>query len=182
MSDPHALGSLLERSRQGDRQAWNTLLGRLRPFVRALFRRSGPFAGDGSDLTQEVQLRMDRGFRQFRGDSVPQFLAWVRQIAARVFIDHGRRQPPPAEPLPPDPAGPPAGHPASGLDRAEEMVRLAEALKGLKDDQRMVIEARLFDGLACVEIARRLGRTPGWVRITCMRAVEKLREQWGKPS
>jgi RNA polymerase sigma factor (sigma-70 family) len=112
---------------------------------------------------------------------VPQFLAWVRTIIARVLTDHAGRQPPPAVPLPDlDDAG--AGAPGPRVVRAEEMTRLAEALESLPADHRLVLEARLFDGLKCVEIARRQGRTPEWVRVTCKRAVEKLRQLLGGSS
>jgi RNA polymerase sigma-70 factor (ECF subfamily) len=133
---------------------------------------------DASDLTQKVQWRMDQGFARFRGESVAQLLAWVRQIAARVCLDHldGR---PPAVPLPPDPVCP---RPAAGssLLRAEEAARLAKALERLPEHYRRVIEARLQDGLPCVEIGRRMGRTAEWVRIVSKRAVERLRQDLGE--
>jgi RNA polymerase sigma factor (sigma-70 family) len=121
--------------------------------------------------------------------------------------DHARRRPPPAEPLPPDVGAPFEGGPLSGLVRdeekarldealprlpdhcrplarqigVEEMARLAEALPRLPDTYRTVIEARLFDGISCADLARRLGRTPVWVRVTCLRAVEQLRQELGEP-
>jgi RNA polymerase sigma-70 factor (ECF subfamily) len=180
MSDTHGLAPLLDRARAGDAGAWNALLERLRPFVRALFLRQLRRAADASDLTQEVQLRMDRGFAGFRGETVPQLLAWVRQIAARVFIDHGRRRPPTPQPLPPEPVCPRSQPPGARLDQAEEMARLTAALERLKEPQRLVIEARLFDGLQCVEIARRTGQSAEWVRVTCMRAIEQLHKYLGE--
>src|SRR5262245_29602174 len=152
--DTHDLGPLLNRARTGDRVAWNDLLGRLRPYMRLLIRRQLSGDAESSDLTQEAQLRMERGFPQFRGEQVPQFLAWVRTIVARVLVDHAGTRPPATVPLPDlDDAG--AGAPGPGVARAEEMTRLAEALELLPADHRLVIEARLFDGLKCVEIARR---------------------------
>jgi RNA polymerase sigma-70 factor (ECF subfamily) len=179
MKDAHGLAVLLNRARDGDRAAWGTLLERLRPLIRALFRRQGQSDGDASDLTQEVQLRMARGFDQFRGETVPQFLAWVRQIAARVFIDCKVRQPPTPESLPQDPVCPRSLTAGARLDTAEDLARLSAALERLPAPYRTVIEARLFDGLKCVEIAQRLGQSPEWVRVTCLRAVVKLQEQLG---
>jgi RNA polymerase sigma-70 factor, ECF subfamily len=173
--DLYDLAPLLNRARAGDRAAWNDLLGRLRPYLRLLIRRQLSGDAEASDLTQEAQLRMDRGFPQFRGEQVPPFLAWVRTIVARVLADHAGSRPPAAVPLSDlDDAG--AGAPGPRLVHAEEMTRLAGALERLSADHRLVVEARLFDGLKCVEIARRHGRTSEWVRVTCKRAVERLRE------
>jgi RNA polymerase sigma-70 factor (ECF subfamily) len=177
MSDLHGLEPLLDRARTGDRPAWNALLDRLRPIIRALLRRQMRHDGDASDLAQEVQLRMDRGFGRFRGQSVPQLLAWVRQIAARVLIDHHRRRQPVFEPLGlnlPQRSGPSAG---MGSSHAEKMAQVAEALERLPPHYRAVLEARLVDGLRCVTIAERIGQTPGWVRVVCKRAFDRLRKE-----
>jgi RNA polymerase sigma-70 factor (ECF subfamily) len=178
MSDLHGLEPLLDRARAGDRPAWNALLDRLRPIIRALLRRQLRHDGDASDLAQEVQLRMDRGFGRFRGQSVPQLLAWVRQIAARVLIDHHRQRQPVFEPLlsePPHLPGPSAG---MGSSDAEKIAQLAGALERLPPHYRQVLEAR-FDGMRCVTIAERIGQTPGWVRVTCKRAIDRLRKEMG---
>src|SRR5262245_15340935 len=145
MADTHGLEPLLAQAQAGDRSAWNTLLGRLRPIVRALLRRQVAQDADASDLTQQVQLRMDRGFAQFRGEAVPQLLAWVRQILARVLIDFHRGKSPPAGPLPE--VDDPRSGPSSELVHAEAMARLSAALEKLPDAQRQVIELRLFDRL-----------------------------------
>jgi RNA polymerase sigma factor (sigma-70 family) len=125
---------------------------------------------------------MDRAFARFRGRSAAQLLAWASVIMSNVLIDQARVAPPPAGPLPPDLGAAVEGGPLSGLVRAEEMARLAEALSRLPEHYRAVIEARLFEGVSCVDLARRLGRTPVWVRVTCLRAVEQLRKELGEPS
>jgi RNA polymerase sigma-70 factor (ECF subfamily) len=170
------LDTLLEQARGGDRAAWNALLGRLRPFVRALCRREVRDAGEASDLTQDVLARMDGGFAGFRGTSVPQLLAWVRRITARRLIDRGITRRPAPEALRPEVEDPCGRPPGSRLIDAEEMTRLAAALEDLPEHYRRVIEARLFDGLSCVAVARRLGQTDVWVRVTCKRAVERLHQ------
>jgi RNA polymerase sigma-70 factor (ECF subfamily) len=170
---------LLDRARSGDRAAWGQVLARLRPIIWALARRRLRCDHEASDLAQEVLLRMDGGFAKFRGQSLAQLLAWARKITANALFDPGRR-PPPAAPLPPDVAGPREGGPASGLVRAEELARLAEALAKVPEHYRAVVEARLFEGLSCAEIARRLGQTAVWVRVTCLRGVRLLREQLGE--
>src|SRR5262245_43558088 len=96
------LAAMLDRARAGDQEAWNTVLARLRPFIRALLRRQVSQDADASDLTQQVQQRMAKGFGQFRGEGMAQLLAWTRQIAARVLIDYRRARPSPPAPLPAD--------------------------------------------------------------------------------
>jgi RNA polymerase sigma-70 factor (ECF subfamily) len=179
MGDAHGLGPLLDRARRGDPGAWQTLLQRLRPWVRALCRRQIRQNADASDLAQEVQWRMDRGLRRFRGESVPQFLAWVRQIIANVLIDYARGEGRALVPLPPDLVASGEHSTGSNPGSAEDMARLSAALDRLPRHYRAVFEARVFEKLSCVEIARRLGRPPVWARVTFKRAVERLREGLG---
>jgi RNA polymerase sigma-70 factor (ECF subfamily) len=202
-----AFEPLLDRARAGERAAWEELLRQLRPIIRALARRRVQSDNDASDLAQDVLLRMNRGFAKFRGCRIAQLLAWARSIMRNRLVEDYRRRTPPAEPLPPDVGDSFEGGPlarlvddeemarlAEALPRlpdhcgplarqvgAEEMARLAEALPRLPDTYRTVIEARLFDGISCAALARRLGRTPVWVRVTCLRAVERLRQELGEP-
>jgi RNA polymerase sigma-70 factor (ECF subfamily) len=178
MADAHNLGPLFDRARGGDSAAWNALLGQIRPFIRTLCRQQVRYDGDASDLTQEVQLRMDRGFSRFRGSSLPQFLAWVRQIAARVLADHHRAGRLPMVSLT-DRKGPVSPSTDSRWFGSDELIQLAQALDRLPELYRRVIEGRLVDGLSCVALAERLGRTAGWVRITSMRAIERLHDELG---
>src|SRR5947209_3763628 len=94
MNDAHQLGPLLDRCRVGDEVALDTLLEKLRPYVRLLVRpRLGPELGrklDPSDLVQESLLRIYRGFGEFDGPGVPQLLAWVGQIVGNVVVSSER--------------------------------------------------------------------------------------------
>jgi RNA polymerase sigma-70 factor (ECF subfamily) len=162
----------LALARQGNLQAWDDLLGWVRPFIRALLgRQLNP--EDASDLTNDVQLRMHRGFGQFRGVALGQFRAWVRQIAARALCDHLANRRLPLASLAVDPPCPPEA-PSDRIIGTEDMVKLAEALHDLPPHYREVIEARLFEGLPCHVIAQRLGCPAGRVRIYSLRAVELL--------
>src|SRR5262245_46582057 len=94
MSDRYQLGPLLERARKGERDALDALLERLRPYLRLLLRqrlgRHLPARLDASDLVQEALWRVYNGFRDFSGEGVPQFLAWVARIARNVAVSHER--------------------------------------------------------------------------------------------
>jgi RNA polymerase sigma-70 factor (ECF subfamily) len=169
------LEPLLDRARAGDLEAWRALLQRLRPMLWAVCRRQVRDDADASDLTQDVLLRMDQRFPQFRGQSVQHLLAWARRIAARLVIDHGRAAPPATEGLPVDLPVREVEGPSWKLARLEDAARLAEALLKLPAHYRAVIEARLFGGLSCVAIGQQMGQSAVWVRVTCKRAVERLR-------
>src|SRR4051794_28676997 len=85
--------TLLERARRGDRQAWNDLLAWVRPLLRAVLRQRMRCLEEASDVTNEAQLRMHRGFGQFRGETLGQFRVWAGRIAANALADHFRRDP-----------------------------------------------------------------------------------------
>jgi RNA polymerase sigma-70 factor (ECF subfamily) len=167
------LQALLDRARGGDRDAWNLLLGRLRPCLRELLRRRVSPEADASDLVNQVQMRMDAGFAGFRGASLAALMAWSRQIAANLLVDRARRLGPPSVPLPADLPEAPGPDPA----RVEEQARVASALDRLREPHRSIVVARFLDGEKAVRIAERLGQSPAWVRVTCKRGLEELRRQ-----
>jgi RNA polymerase sigma-70 factor (ECF subfamily) len=170
---------LLDRARAGNQEAWNQLLGELRPLVRAWLRRWLCQDGDASDLTNEVQLRMDRGFARFRGETTGQLRAWTRRITVNVLYDHRRTTPTAPGRLPVTFAAP---TPVPPIVDADDMIRLRQALEQLPPHYRTVIEGRLFDGLSCVEIAQRMNELPGTVRMWCWRAVKELNQRLGPQS
>ncbi len=53
---------------------------------------------------------------------------------------------------------------------------MADHLARLPADYREVIVLRNLEGLAFAEVARRMGRTPGAVRVLWVRAVDQLRQ------
>src|SRR5438105_224064 len=98
--DAHRLGPLLEQSRAGDAGAWNTLLGKLRPYLQALVRswlgaNLARQLGD-SDIVQEALTRISSSVSGFHGQSVPELLGWAKHIAYHATLDR-KRHPLPAE-------------------------------------------------------------------------------------
>jgi RNA polymerase sigma-70 factor (ECF subfamily) len=181
-SDPHQLGPLFERWRAGDGQAWNDLLGKLRPHLKALIRSwLGPDLArllDGSDIAQDALLRMTQGGAGFRGQGAPELLGWAKRIAFHATVDRkakgvGGRQAE-SDRLRALPARDPS--PLDVLEGEEEAIRLAAALEQLSAPRREVIEARLLDGLPFPEISRRMGKSEGALRVLFGRAAEQLRQ------
>lgn len=186
--DPHGLRPLLDRSRLGNGDALNALLGKLRPYLHVLVRsRLGPdMEGkiDNSDLVQEALLRVHCGFGQFAGQDVPQLLAWVGEIVRNVIISdvrylgaakrNARREVPGSKFFERLLSG--GTSPSERAERDEEATRLAAAMERLPQAQREVIQMRFFDQLDFAEISRRTGKTNGAIRIVCLRGIRRLRE------
>ena len=67
--------------------------------------------------------------------------------------------------------------PSSPLNRDESLQELQRAISCLPDSYRTVIELRNFQGLSFAEIAKRMNRNSGAVRMLWVRAVEKLKQE-----
>ena len=66
--------------------------------------------------------------------------------------------------------------PSQRAMRNEELLRLADALAQLPDDQRRALELHHLKGLALVEIAAEMGRNKGAVAALLFRGLKRLRE------
>src|SRR4051812_23389356 len=67
--------------------------------------------------------------------------------------------------------------PSQQAARQEQEILLAEALARLPSDYREVIVLRNLEGLPHVEVARRMGRSPGAVRMLWVRALAQMRAE-----
>ena len=63
----------------------------------------------------------------------------------------------------------------------EAAVRLADTLTRLPEDYRTVLVLRVFEGLSAEEVATKMGRSAGAVRMLQMRALSALRAELGGP-
>jgi RNA polymerase sigma-70 factor (ECF subfamily) len=173
-------------------RTWLALLARVE--VEARWRRKF----DPSDVVQQTLLEAHRAAAQFRGRTEAEWLGWLRQILARVLAHEircyqgtQRRDVGREVSLEQSLAGSSgklgamlAGHdpsPSAHADRREQEVRLAEALARLPDDYREVLLLRNFEGLSHEEVAGRMGRAAGAVRMLWVRALARLRSEMGEP-
>jgi RNA polymerase sigma-70 factor (ECF subfamily) len=190
--DDSELADLLSKARQGKEGALERLLERLRPWLRQRAeKRLGQGLGarlDGSDVVQEVHLRLWDHFDQFRGDTVGQLLAWVDGIVDNCITDCRRRQGAAKRNVGVEVAGgdrfpglaADATTPSQGAMRNEDAARLAEALQHLSETQRLVFRLRFFEGLPFEEVAHRAGVTAANARVLMLRATERLRNELGE--
>lgn len=191
---------LLAEARQGHGGALGSLLELYTNYLRLLARtqidlhlraRANP-----SDLVQETFLEAFRDFGQFRGDTEAEFLAWLRRILVRNLarlverhVKAGKRSVRREVPL--DRRLKELEQSADRIDaalvnhgsspncqaqRRELAAVLADQLARLSEADREVIVLRNLEGLPFEEVARRLGRTPGAVRVLWLRALERLRQ------
>jgi RNA polymerase sigma-70 factor (ECF subfamily) len=153
------------------------------------------FAGkfDPSDAVQQTLLAAWQGWDTFRGNAEVQRLAWLRQILAHQLahlarhyagtqkrdvareqlIDQTLCQS--AQRL--DALLPTSDPSPSGMAAAsEQRLRLAKALEQLPEDYRHVILLRNLEDLPHEEVARRMNRTVGAVRMLWVRALAALRD------
>jgi RNA polymerase sigma-70 factor, ECF subfamily len=72
--------------------------------------------------------------------------------------------------------------PSARAVRHEELLRLAEALAALPDDQRQAVELHHLHGLAVEEVARALGRSESAAGGLLRRGLKRLRELMREPT
>ena len=195
-------GRLLDACRR-DVAAQGELLLRYRSWLQLLARvqidRGLQGKLDSSDAAQQVLLEACRTFPQFRGTTQAELTAWLRQILVHVLAHEARRyagtqqraidrevslEQQLAESSQRLASGPPAdsARKPARPRRHEEELRLAEVLARLPEDYREVIVLRNLQGLSHEEVAERMGRSAGAVRMLWVRALSRLRRELGQGS
>jgi RNA polymerase sigma-70 factor (ECF subfamily) len=191
---------LLDSAREGRAEPLGRLLQLYRNYLtilattqldRRLRRRMNP-----SDLVQETMLAAHRDFEQFRGHCEREFVAWLRQIlinclhhAIEVHLRAKKRDIRCEVSIEQVGAAldrsaaefsqrlaDPGPSPSASMRRREGAVALADQLAKLKPDYRDVIVLRNLQGLSFDEIAERMDRKPGTVRMLWLRAIERFKQ------
>lgn len=171
--------SLVPRCQRGDRAAVEALytLYADRIYRYVLARVGDP--DQAADLTTEVFVRMIgqlTGFRLNRERPAASFSAWLYRIAANLATDWRRRRGRFAQvSLDPDlplPAREPG--PEVVVEQREAAGRLAQAMQGLSEEQRLVVVGKFVEGMSNTEVAAWLGKTEGAVKSLQHRALQTL--------
>ena len=152
---------------------------------------------DASDVVQQAILQAHESRDQFRGRTEGEWLAWLRVILANALAaaarrfgslarDAGRERSLEIE----------MEHSASRLERllaadqtspseravrGEDLLRLAQALATLPEDQRRVVELHYLEGLTVAEVAERIGRSRPAAVGLLFRGLKRLRESLRGP-
>jgi RNA polymerase sigma-70 factor (ECF subfamily) len=194
------VSELIRRCRDGDASAREQLFTRYQQYLRVLARAQ---LGDQlrakcdtSDLVQQTLLEAHRDFGGFQGEHEGELLAWLRRILAHNLFNQARhfnaqqRAAAREVSLEQMQAGVDRSSialgrclaaegptPSQAASRRESSVRLADAMARLPEDYQTVLMLRVFEELPAEEVAQRMGRSPGAVRMLQMRALTALREQ-----
>lgn len=195
-----SLSRLLDALQQGDAAAQGDLLLRYVPWLKLLARLEidtrfqGKFSD--SDIVQQTLLEACRDLPKFRGQTEPELLAWLRQILAHVLAHeirryHGTQQRDVDREVSLEEALAQSSQrlgnvlamsgsspSAMAVEREQELL-LADVLAKLPADHREVIILRNLEGLSHEEVARRMGRNVGAVRMLWVRALARLRSALG---
>jgi len=191
---------VLQKAQSGDRESLGELLrvyrgyligiavARLDPRVRA---RCNP-----SDVVQETLLEAYRDFHQFRGGLEREFLAWIRQILtnnlARTIEAHlltdkrDLRRERQIEKVANASGSRLEGRdhwftdsglsPSGEFQKQEQLALVLDRMSRLPAHYRDVLMLRHIEDLSFEEVALKLGKSAGAVRMIWLRALENLRE------
>lgn len=185
-------------ARGGSMSAADALCRRFEPWLLLLARTQveSRFEAkfDPADLVQQAWVQAVRDLPGFRGGTQAEFMAWLRSILAhtlaheiRRFAGTGKRDLNREVSFDQEltavsqrlgdlvaASGPSPSQHAVASDRQLQLARL---LDRLPPDYREILVLRHLEGLSHEEIARRLGRNPGAVRMLWVRALARLRRE-----
>lgn len=148
------------------------------------------------DIFQEASVEAVRSYEAADFDSREPF-SWLCQIAERRIVDAHRRffgaaKRDAAREVPLGTPGGSTEHaaivdllvasmtsPTQALSRKGREARLFEALAGLPADQREALRLRYVEGLATKQIAERLNKSDGAVRVMLTRSLDRLQRILG---
>jgi RNA polymerase sigma-70 factor (ECF subfamily) len=165
-------------AQRGDRSAYELLLTRVVPLIRAFVRRRAGNAPWCEDVVQDSLLAVHRSRHTY--DPARPFAPWLYAIAQNRLIDTLRAQ---RRRLLREVDPEAAREPGIGARQERDMLLrdVRRALAILPDPQRRVIELLKFDDLSVREVAARLGMSEANVKVTAHRGYRALRrhiEEW----
>jgi RNA polymerase sigma-70 factor (ECF subfamily) len=156
---------LAAQAAAGGRQEFGELVRRHGSAVRALLRRMGAQPSLADDVAQDAFIQAFERCSEFRGDGT--FAAWVKRIAARLYIKRVAKEARYVAEIEtdetvaaPDPGG---------------LMDLDEALKALSEPERLCVSLCHGAGMAHPEIATALNLPLGTVKSHVKRGLDKLR-------
>ncbi|HEY7329442.1 MAG TPA: sigma-70 family RNA polymerase sigma factor [Gemmataceae bacterium] len=200
MSSPIAASELIQRCRNGETVARDQLFARYQHYLYVLAQaqlgkrlraKCAP-----SDIVQQTLLEAHRDFAGFQGQHEGELLAWLRRILAHNLFNEVRRygalQRDASREVSLDQVRAGVDHsslllqrclaasgpsPSKAAQEHESAVRLANALSRLPEDHQTVLLLRVFEERPAEEVAQRMGRSAGAVRMLQMRALTALRQE-----
>ena len=169
---PKALGAahdldLITLATTGSGAAFGELIRRHGSAVRGLLRRMGADAATADDVAQDAFLAAFEQVADFRGEGT--FQAWVKRIAARLYVKRWRRETRLDFSLQSDDAQ------GSGEVGAADRLDLDDALKALAPAERVCVSLCYGAGMSHAEAAAVLNTPLGTVKSHVKRGLDRLR-------
>ncbi|MBI5241873.1 MAG: RNA polymerase sigma factor [Elusimicrobia bacterium] len=179
MSDHDLDAELVERARQGDAEAFGTLVAQYQRLLTSVAFGIAGDPGKTEDLVQDAFLAAWRALPQYRGEA--SFKNWLCRILVNksysalrwaglrkwLSLDH------PQAAAVPD--GSPEADPEGMRLRSERSQAVREAVAGLPPQQRTAVALRA-SGLDVAEVARAMGVAEGTVKAHLHQARARLAE------
>lgn len=202
MSEQSETDDLIRRAREGDEDALSRLLVSYRKplqrMVRLRLNRNLQGRVDDSDIVQEALLDASQRLDEYsRNPAIPFFL-WLRQITVHKLLDVHRRHLGAKMrdarqdlslhhgPYPAADSASLAAHllgkmtsPSNAAIRAENRLRVQDALNGMDELDREMLALRHFEQLSNVEAAQVLGMNPSTASSRYLRALKRLKQELG---
>ena len=164
----------IEQSRQGDYEAFESLVRKYQRMIYALtFRMSGSTA-DAEDLTQETFVRAFEQLDGFRGEA--KFSSWLYRIAMNQCLNWRKR----SERREQLHNAWHEHHANASSHRDERSAEVQAALQKLSPEQRAAIVLTVYEEMNHGEAARILGCSEATVSWRLFVARRKLRQLLGK--
>lgn len=167
---------LVERARNGDRDAFGALAEHFQPTVFAICRaRLGGNFAEAAELTQDVFVHVMRRIGQLREPD--RFAGWLKQVAVRMAINRAtRRVPPPSldrEILEAAPG--PRDQPLDTLIADERARQVRDGLARLNPMDRDTLVEFYINGRSIVEVAERHDAPVGTIKRRLHTARKRLK-------
>jgi RNA polymerase sigma-70 factor (ECF subfamily) len=188
MTDTESDVALMLRVKDGDQEAFRTLIERHQRAVINVIHRAIDDAWEAEDLAQRVFIQVFRSASRYKPTA--KFTTWLFTITHNTILNEHRRRArhatqsldAMAQPDDSDEAGvqvadPRAGDPAREAAERELQERIQQAIERLPDAQRTAVILCRFEGLAYEEIAQVLGCSVSAVKSLLHRARQTLKEQ-----
>jgi RNA polymerase sigma-70 factor (ECF subfamily) len=170
----------IERAKQGDAEAFETLYNLHKRRVYSLCLRMTANAAEAEDLTQEAFMQLFRKIATFRGESA--FSTWLHRMAVNVVLMQLRKKGLPVVPLEDDieteeeTPKKDFGAQDLALEGSIDRLRLQNAIGKLPPGYRTIFVLHDVEGYEHNEIAELVGCSIGNSKSQLHKARMKLRE------